>query len=459
MRRALIAVLAVVLTAARAQEAFGQCSISTLEINGALTLCADGGDAWQWNGPNGFTSDAMCIDPIANGTYTLRIFDGVTGTWSDPCSHIIGTPVVLPTCSIAGPDSVCGDGVVEWCAPAGDLSYTWSGPGGFLATSNCVLLSVPGSYSLTIADPASGAMGEPCTRTLFAKNCSLPEPPQPPPAPPTAVQCPAPPRWWSANCSPRTAHIDAFSFSSVAQKVDEHSALWSFSGQSEGLCDLLTPRRHGRAFLAARRQFAALHANVAAAELGLIDATGRPVGLTSSMVLEGIQGIPAGTTLATWIAATETRMLAMADGSGRDRWIKEECRRIRQQARAINFGSRRGGCTIGMASELAEDDDDDLDDLVADGSSALISGGGPSPFSGGNRMRWTLERAGEVQLDIVDLSGRRVRHLATGRFAPGTHEFSWDGRDDSGRSMQPGAYFVSGRVAEDRVAQRLILLR
>jgi flagellar hook assembly protein FlgD len=64
-----------------------------------------------------------------------------------------------------------------------------------------------------------------------------------------------------------------------------------------------------------------------------------------------------------------------------------------------------------------------------------------------------------VQLDVVDLSGRRVRHLANGRFAPGTHEFSWDGRDDSGRSMGPGAYFIAGSVGEARVAQRLILLR
>ena len=37
-----------------------------------------------------------------------------------------------------------------------------------------------------------------------------------------------------------------------------------------------------------------------------------------------------------------------------------------------------------------------------------------------------------MQLDVVDLRGRRIRHLANGRYAPGTHEFSWDGRDDSG---------------------------
>jgi hypothetical protein len=158
------------------------------------------------------------------------------------------------------------------------------------------------------------------------------------------------------------------------------------------------------------------------------------------------------------VNATEASLIAMGDGTSRDRWQREECRRIRRQAHAINLGSRRTGCTTALDG-LTEDDDEDLDDFVSEGASALISGGGPSPFSGGNRMRWTLERAGDVQLDVVDLSGRRIRHLANGRYAPGTHEFSWVGRDYSGRSMEPGAYFVAGRVNEARVAQRLILLR
>ena len=463
MRRAIIAVLAVVLTAARAQEAFGQCSISNFEINGAVTLCADGGDAWQWSGPNGFASGNMCIEPVAAGTYTLRIFDGLTGTWSDPCSQLVGTPASAPGCSITGPDSVCAGAGVDWCGPAGDLVYVWSGPGGFSATSACVTLSAPGTYSLTLTDRTTGVTGVPCTRTLFAKDCASPtqQPPQPPPpAPQSPTMCPAPVRWWSLSCERQSPPLDAATFAQVAQRVDQHSAVWSFGGQSAGLCALLAAKRHGPAFIASRRQFAALHANLAAAELGLTDGTGRGIGLASTMLLDGIRGIPAGTTLGAWVAATEASLLAMGDGSGRDRAMLEECRRIRRQAREINLGSRRGGCAGAIASMLSEDDDDDFDDLLSGaGPSALISGGGPSPFSGGNRMRWTLERASDVQLDIVDLGGRRVRHLASGRFAAGTHEFEWDGRDDTGRTLQPGAYFVAGRVADVRVAQRLILLR
>ena len=454
MRRALIAVLAVVLTAARAQEAFGQCTISSFEINGVVTLCADGGDAWQWTGPGGFSSGSMCIEPATQGTYTLRIYDAPSGTWSEPCSQIIGTPGSAPTCEISGPDSVCAGASVEWCGPSGDITYLWTGPGGFFAGTSCVSVSAPGTYSLVVTDRVSGAAAEPCTRTLYARDCSTP---QPPPAPHDPM-CPAPPRWWSTNCDSRRALMDAATFTQVAQLVDAHSAVWSFSGQTDGLCALLAPQRHGRPFHSARRQFAALHANLAAAELGATDGSSRPIGLSSGMTLDGVEGIPAGTTLGQWVASTEAALLAMGDGYSRSRAVQEECRRIRRQAHQINMGWRRDGCGGALATLYGEEDEED-GALLSGGAGALISSGGSGPFTGGGRMRWSLERAGNVRLDVVDLSGRRVRHLADGWYAAGTHEFSWDGRDDAGRSLEPGAYFVAGLLAEQRVAQRLILLK
>jgi flagellar hook assembly protein FlgD len=39
------------------------------------------------------------------------------------------------------------------------------------------------------------------------------------------------------------------------------------------------------------------------------------------------------------------------------------------------------------------------------------------------------------------------------------HEFTWDGRDDDGRAVRTGAYFVAGRVGDERMSQRLFILR
>jgi hypothetical protein len=449
MRRALFAIVTLVLIAAPAQEALGQCSISMLEINGAVTLCADNGDAWEWTGPGGFTSSAMCVDALVQGTYTLRTFDAASGTWGQPCTQVVGAPPTVPTCDIAGADTVCAGSSATWCGPDGDLLYAWTGPGGFSAGSACVTVSVAGTYTLTLTDRASGTRGEPCTKSLVVSDCA---PPPPPPAPEDT--CPASARWWSMACP----GLDPAMFARLAAVVDERSAVWSFEGRTEGLCELLRAKRLAGSHRAARRQFAAVHANIAAAELGMRDGGGGLLGLDADATLDHVPGMAPGTRLRDWVASAEAALYAMGDGSRATRGLREECRRIRREARAINGGARERSCLRTQAS-WNEDDEDDLEALGPGAEFSTAAAGVANPFGGVNRLRWSLQRAGEVQLDLLDLSGRRVRTLARGVFAPGTHQMTWDGRDDGGRLLSPGAYFLAGRVADLRVGQRLILLR
>ncbi len=450
MRRALFAITATLLIATRAQEAFGQCSITTLDLNGVPTLCADYGDAWQWNGPGGFTSNAMCVDAVLPGLYTLRAWDATSGTWSDPCSQQVGSPPTAPSCSIVGPDTVCAGGTVTWCAPSGNFIYAWSSPDGFFGTSACVELSTPGVYGVVLTDLTTGAMSEPCIRTLRAVDC----------APLKQGQaCPGSARWWAANCGQGEHSLDAGRFARVANGVDQRSAALAYGGTPDGLCHLITPNRRGNAHGSALRHYAAVLANVVAGELGVTDAHGKRIGLSPDLVLDGVRGVPAGTTLGTWLGNTEATLVTMSGGSNRGNAARETCRRIRHQARDINAGVPAAGCA-GVASALLADLDGDDDEWgMSLSGGALVSNGGPSPFSGDSRLRWTLLRADEVELDVLDLSGRRVKHLANGLYAPGTHDFTWDGRDDDGHALHAGAYFVAGRIGDTRMAQRLILLR
>jgi glucose/arabinose dehydrogenase len=80
----------------------------------------------------------------------------------------------------------------------------------------------------------------------------------------------------------------------------------------------------------------------------------------------------------------------------------------------------------------------------------------PSPAHGPVRLSYTLARAAEVRLDVYDATGRRVRTV-TGATAlpPGSHQATWDGRDDDGRAVASGVYLarlvVQGRAYEQRV--------
>jgi hypothetical protein len=451
MRRVLIAIAVCALIATRAQDAFAQCSITMLDVGGATMLCAGNGDAWQWTGPGGFSGTDMCVTVTLQGTYTLRVFDAASGTWGDPCSQLVGDPPTGPSCSIDGVDSVCAGSSAHWCAPVGNYQYAWSGPSGFGATSQCVDVSAAGTYSLRLTDMSNGATGDACTLTLRVVDCSAPH---------TTDVCPRTARWWTWGCSDHNAPLSSDAFARVAAGVDQRSALWDYNGSASGLCDLLERRHHGGEMSATRRQFAAVLANLTAAALGIVDDNGQTIGIDPNHGLDGMRGYAPGMTVGQWAAATEQALLSLSASNGHERRSKEGLERIRKEARKINAGARSGAC-FGQSGSMADDDDDDLSgepDTPSAGFTAGGSTGSSGPFSGPTRMRWTLDRASQVELAIVDVSGRRVRHLVSGMFAAGAQEFTWDGRDDDGRAVRAGAYFVAGTIGGQRTSQRLFLL-
>lgn len=65
----------------------------------------------------------------------------------------------------------------------------------------------------------------------------------------------------------------------------------------------------------------------------------------------------------------------------------------------------------------------------------------PNPFNPQTTIQYSIERPGNVRLTVFDLGGRVVRILADGMQAGGSHEVTWDGRDEAGRSVASGAYF------------------
>ena len=56
----------------------------------------------------------------------------------------------------------------------------------------------------------------------------------------------------------------------------------------------------------------------------------------------------------------------------------------------------------------------------------------------------------DVDVEIFDLGGRRVRSLFSGEEIIGAHTWSWDGRDDSEAVVPPGIYVVAVRVGAGR---------
>ncbi|HTM00069.1 MAG TPA: FlgD immunoglobulin-like domain containing protein, partial [Candidatus Omnitrophota bacterium] len=83
----------------------------------------------------------------------------------------------------------------------------------------------------------------------------------------------------------------------------------------------------------------------------------------------------------------------------------------------------------------------------------------PNPASGPADLRFTLAGPSAASLRILDAAGRRVRAVELGVLGAGEHAWRWDGRDDRGRSVASGSYFVEVRVGARRARTPLTIVR
>ncbi|MCP4088464.1 MAG: T9SS type A sorting domain-containing protein [Gammaproteobacteria bacterium] len=78
----------------------------------------------------------------------------------------------------------------------------------------------------------------------------------------------------------------------------------------------------------------------------------------------------------------------------------------------------------------------------------------PNPFNPCTQFVFNLPKDGQVQLTVYDLHGQQICTLVNSWQNSGRHEVSWNGLDDSGRTIASGTYFyrlVTGDFSESRI--------
>jgi subtilisin family serine protease len=83
----------------------------------------------------------------------------------------------------------------------------------------------------------------------------------------------------------------------------------------------------------------------------------------------------------------------------------------------------------------------------------------PNPFNPSTTIRYELPRDSIVRLDIFDVRGRRVRTLQNGPQSAGHRTVGWNGRDDDGRPLGSGTYFMRLRVDDHFLTRKMQLLK
>ena len=92
---------------------------------------------------------------------------------------------------------------------------------------------------------------------------------------------------------------------------------------------------------------------------------------------------------------------------------------------------------------------------------ARLLGITPNPFNAQVVVSIEMAASGLAQLDIYDVRGRRVRRLVAGTsvLPAGPHEYRWDGRNEDGRAVSSGVYFVRLSAGRAVAHGKLVLVR
>jgi len=99
-------------------------------------------------------------------------------------------------------------------------------------------------------------------------------------------------------------------------------------------------------------------------------------------------------------------------------------------------------------------------DLPGNGTPPAILGAPrPNPAPGSAHITLRLRDAGTARVRVYDVAGRWVATLHDGPAEAGPMTLVWDGRDQRGKRVSSGVYWIHAEAGGERLIQRLVLTR
>jgi agmatine/peptidylarginine deiminase len=92
-------------------------------------------------------------------------------------------------------------------------------------------------------------------------------------------------------------------------------------------------------------------------------------------------------------------------------------------------------------------------------SISLLGDSYPNPFTQSTEIPLRIARCGVFTLEILDISGIKVKTLIDGILEPGTVTATWDGTDYHGNRLASGLYFYRLTGENQTVTRRMMLLK
>src|SRR6266536_4448088 len=83
----------------------------------------------------------------------------------------------------------------------------------------------------------------------------------------------------------------------------------------------------------------------------------------------------------------------------------------------------------------------------------------PNPFSNTTIISFTLLQSQKVSIIIFDVNGRLIKTLANVQMQPGTYQLVWNARDEKGKGVDAGIYFLKMQTGNKNETIRLSVMK
>jgi len=83
----------------------------------------------------------------------------------------------------------------------------------------------------------------------------------------------------------------------------------------------------------------------------------------------------------------------------------------------------------------------------------------PNPFNPSTTIAFSLSNVGNVEINVYNVRGQRVRSLLNEQRETGHHKVIWDGTDNNGRIVGSGIYFYRMSAGEYQSVRRMVLMK
>jgi flagellar hook assembly protein FlgD len=92
-------------------------------------------------------------------------------------------------------------------------------------------------------------------------------------------------------------------------------------------------------------------------------------------------------------------------------------------------------------------------------AATALLGNYPNPFNPTTEISFSLKQAADVQIDVFNIKGEKVKTLVNEHMTAAAHTVTWNGNDDEGNAVTSGVYFYKMQSGKYTSTKKMILMK